>query len=175
MGEAAAASVRPPSSDIRPTPDALREQAFAVLAPWLAGAVFLDLFAGTGANSLEALSRGAATALLVEQSRAAAELSGATSRRSPCRRERCELVAEPAERAVARLARAGAPFGVAWCDPPFAAWDDGVRDSTSPGAGLFSRGARIVLEIPPRRGLSLAGVEVVRELRGPFLLRAAAP
>ena len=66
----------PARSPIRPTPDALREQGFAVLGPLLDGALFLDLFAGTGVNSLEALSRGASRAVLVDDSPAAAALIG---------------------------------------------------------------------------------------------------
>jgi len=161
----------PSSSDIRPTPDALREQAFAVLAPWLPGAVFLDLFAGTGANSLEALSRGAATALLVEQSRAAAELIRRNVAAFAVPPERVRLVAEPAERAVARLAREGARAGVAWCDPPFPAWDDGPAALVlARSSGLLAPGARVVLEVPPRREVAIDGFEIVRELRGAVLL-----
>jgi 16S rRNA (guanine966-N2)-methyltransferase len=55
----------------RPTPDRLREALFNVLAPRIQGAVFADLYAGTGAVGIEALSRGAALAIFVEQNRAA--------------------------------------------------------------------------------------------------------
>lgn len=57
--------------DTRPTPDRLREALFNVLAPRIGGAVFADLYAGTGAVGIEALSRGAARAIFVEQSREA--------------------------------------------------------------------------------------------------------
>lgn len=156
---------------IRPTPDALREQGFAVLAPDLPGASFLDLFAGTGANSLEALSRGAATALLVEQSRAAAELIRRNVAALAVPPERWRLVAEPAERAVARLAREGVRAGVAWCDPFFATWDDGPATlALARSSGLLAPGARVVLEVPPRREVAIDGFEIVRELRGAVLL-----
>ena len=58
--------------DVRPTPDRLREALFNVLAPRIEGAVFLDAYAGTGAVGIEALSRGAARAIFIERSRAAA-------------------------------------------------------------------------------------------------------
>lgn len=61
-----------PGMDVRPTPDRLREALFNVLAPKLHSAVFADIYAGTGAVGIEALSRGAAKAIFVEQSRAAA-------------------------------------------------------------------------------------------------------
>ncbi len=60
-----------PGLNVRPTPDRLREALFNVLAPRIAGAVFADLYAGTGAVGIEALSRGAARAIFVEQNRAA--------------------------------------------------------------------------------------------------------
>jgi 16S rRNA (guanine(966)-N(2))-methyltransferase RsmD len=50
----------PPGLNTRPTSDRLRETLFNVLAPRIVGAVFLDLYAGSGAVGMEALSRGAA-------------------------------------------------------------------------------------------------------------------
>lgn len=60
-----------PGLDTRPTPDRLREALFNILAPRLAGTVFADLFAGTGAVGIEALSRGAKRAIFLESNRAA--------------------------------------------------------------------------------------------------------
>jgi 16S rRNA (guanine966-N2)-methyltransferase len=60
-----------PGFDVRPTPDRLREALFNVLAPRIAGTVFADLYAGTGAVGIEALSRGASRAIFAEQNRAA--------------------------------------------------------------------------------------------------------
>jgi 16S rRNA (guanine(966)-N(2))-methyltransferase RsmD len=63
------ASVR--GLDTRPTPDRLRESLFNILAPRIEGSVFIDLYAGTGAVGIEALSRGASKAIFVEHGRAA--------------------------------------------------------------------------------------------------------
>jgi 16S rRNA (guanine(966)-N(2))-methyltransferase RsmD len=60
--------------ETRPTPDRLREALFDVLAPRIQGTVFLDAYAGSGAVGIEALSRGAAKAIFVERSRAAAAI-----------------------------------------------------------------------------------------------------
>ncbi|HEY2036623.1 MAG TPA: RsmD family RNA methyltransferase, partial [Steroidobacteraceae bacterium] len=57
----------PPGLATRPTSDRLRETLFNVLAPRIEGAAFLDLYAGSGAVGIEALSRGAARAVLVER------------------------------------------------------------------------------------------------------------
>ena len=58
----------------RPTSDRLRETLFNVLAPWIEGAAFLDLYAGSGAVGIEALSRGAARVEFVEREAAALKI-----------------------------------------------------------------------------------------------------
>ena len=69
-----------PGLDVRPTPDRLREALFNVLAPRIQGAIFADAYAGTGAVGIEALSRGAARAIFVEQDRRALNLIRANLR-----------------------------------------------------------------------------------------------
>ena len=63
-----------PGLSTRPTPDRLREALFNVLAPRVEGSVFMDVYAGTGAVGIEALSRGARRAIFIERSRAAVEV-----------------------------------------------------------------------------------------------------
>jgi 16S rRNA (guanine966-N2)-methyltransferase len=63
-----------PGMEVRPTPDRMRESLFSMLAPRISGAVFLDLYAGTGAVGIEALSRGAERAIFVEQNQEAVEV-----------------------------------------------------------------------------------------------------
>ena len=60
-----------PGLDTRPTPDRMREALFNILAPRIEGASFADLYAGTGAVGIEALSRGARSVLFVEASHTA--------------------------------------------------------------------------------------------------------
>src|SRR5579871_4730067 len=60
-----------PGLDTRPTPDRLREALFNILAPRIDGVVLADLYAGTGAVGIEALSRGAERVIFVEQKQAA--------------------------------------------------------------------------------------------------------
>ncbi len=176
-GEWASRRLTGPRADsaIRPTPDALREQGFAILAPILAGATFLDLFAGTGAVSLEALSRGAAFAVAVERDRHAAELIRRNLAALAIGTESCELVPQAVRSAIERLAQRGLHFDAGWCDPPFAQWDDGTSDLAYAAArGLFTAGALIILEVPPRREVAVPGFAVERALRGAVLLRVAA-
>ena len=60
-----------PGLETRPTPDRLRETLFNILAPEISGSVFLDAYAGSGAVGIEALSRGAAAAVFIENSKEA--------------------------------------------------------------------------------------------------------
>ncbi|HVN76926.1 MAG TPA: RsmD family RNA methyltransferase [Thermoanaerobaculaceae bacterium] len=162
----------PKSAPVRPTPDALREQAFAVLGLRLAGAGFLDLFAGTGVNSLEALSRGAALAVLVERSPSAAALIRRNFAALAVRDGAWELAARDVRPALAALAARGRSFEIAWCDPPFASWRDGPAALVQAReGGVLAPGSEVVLEAPPRVDPAVPGFEVVRELRGAFLLR----
>jgi 16S rRNA (guanine(966)-N(2))-methyltransferase RsmD len=64
----------PPGLDTRPTSDRLRETLFNVLAPRISGASFLDLYAGSGAVGIEAISRGASRVAFVERDPAAARV-----------------------------------------------------------------------------------------------------
>lgn len=106
----------PPSPEIRPTPDRVRETLFNWLAPRVPGARCLDLFAGSGALGLEALSRGAAHVTFVERDAAAA-------REIAARLEEWGAHAADVEQTDARgfLERApAAAFDIVFLDPPFA-------------------------------------------------------
>jgi 16S rRNA (guanine966-N2)-methyltransferase len=63
-----------PGTDVRPTPDKVRESLFNILSAQIGGAVFVDAYAGTGAVGIEALSRGARHAIFIEKDRAAVNL-----------------------------------------------------------------------------------------------------
>lgn len=100
---------------LRPTPDRVRETLFNWLTPVIEGARGLDLFAGTGALCLEALSRGASEVVMVERATQVAE---------QLRRNIATLGAHGAAviqaDAVEFLSRAYQPFDVIFLDPPFA-------------------------------------------------------
>ena len=70
-GRARGRRLAAPGEGTRPLADRVKETLFAILEPELPGATFLDLFAGSGAAGIEALSRGAAHATFVERDRAA--------------------------------------------------------------------------------------------------------
>ena len=114
----------PPGDATRPTSDRVREAVFNALGSrdLVRDARVLDLFAGSGALGVEALSRGAAHATFVDDDprarRAVARNLDATGLA-----DRADIVADRAERFLAR--HAGPPFDLAFCDPPyaFAGWD----------------------------------------------------
>jgi 16S rRNA (guanine966-N2)-methyltransferase len=106
------------SAGLRPTSDRARETLFNWLQPMLPGARALDLFAGSGALGLEALSRGAREAVLVERDRAAAESLRETVARLHAQAE-AQVVAADAL-AFLRVPLHGR-FDIVFVDPPFTA------------------------------------------------------
>lgn len=105
---------------LRPTSDKLRETLFNVLAPRIEGARVLDLFAGTGALGLEAVSRGAASVLFVERDRRAHALITDNTRRCGVA-DRCVIIRDEVARALERLRSQPdfTPFDIVLLDPPY--------------------------------------------------------
>jgi len=156
------------SIPLRPTPDATRERAFAVLGEHVVGARVLDLFAGTGAIGLEALSRGAASVTFVEQHRAAARLIRANLEGLGVPEATAVVLVREARRAVPVLARRGEAFDLIWADPPFASWERGLEALAEARAGgILAADAVACLECPDRAALELpVGLELLRDLTG---------
>lgn len=132
------------SPGLRPTSDRVRETLFNWLAPMLPGARVLDLFAGSGALGLEAVSRGAASAVLVERDPALA----AALRAIAARLQGGEAVTVVQSDALAWLGSLpDAGHDLAFVDPPFAAdlWQP-VLDKLLP---KLTGGAWLYVESPP--------------------------
>jgi 16S rRNA (guanine966-N2)-methyltransferase len=133
----------------RPTTDRVREALFGILvsAGAVEGARVLDLYAGTGALALEALSRGASTAVLVEAAlEALAALHANVSALGVG--DRAQIVSGHVEHAMRRAALAG-PFDLVFADPPWAIVDAGrpaaVLSELAQRGGIAAEG-RVVLE-----------------------------
>lgn len=148
----------------------MRERVFAVLGPEVVDAEVLDLFAGTGAVGIEALSRGAARAVFVDIHHSAAKLIRLNTETLGIPVERAKIVNRPAARAVADLARIGRVFDLIWADPPFETWRDGLNAlSAAVGAGLAADDATLCLECPAEAKVSSKlppTIEIVRDLKG---------
>jgi 16S rRNA (guanine966-N2)-methyltransferase len=112
---------------LRPTSDRLRETLFNVLAKNIAGARFLDLFAGTGAVGIEALSRGATEVVFIEKHAPAAALIR-KNLESLDVRSGTTVLAMDALRGLEKLASSSRPesalFDLVFLDPPYAALDE---------------------------------------------------
>jgi 16S rRNA (guanine966-N2)-methyltransferase len=141
----------PPGLDTRPTSDRLRETLFNVLAPRIEGAAFLDLYAGSGAVGLEALSRGAQSVVFVERAPAALKVLRANLSRlgveSGFRVEAASVGAFL--RSAAAAAPKSAAHTVVFLDPPY----DAAREyETAMGllggskAGMLADAAVVVAE-----------------------------
>jgi 16S rRNA (guanine966-N2)-methyltransferase len=144
-GSAKGIHLRAPGPGTRPLADRVKQTLFAILEPELAEAHVLDLFAGSGAAGIEALSRGAASATFVEKDQGAAAVIDAnlraTSLAGPAaavvRWDVVQWLAEPS---------AAVPFDLVIVDPPYAQTEMLVRVLTllgEPDAPL-APGARVV-------------------------------
>jgi 16S rRNA (guanine966-N2)-methyltransferase len=111
----------PPSMQVRPTSDRLRETLFNILAPRIEDVRFLDLCAGSGAVGLEALSRGASFVTFVDRSRKMCGLVEANLDMCLVPEEQTEVVrSEAAEFLRRAAAREHQPWDIAFFDPPYA-------------------------------------------------------
>lgn len=155
---------------VRPTPDAMRERAFAVLGDRVDGARFLDLYAGTGAVGLEALSRGAASVVFVERHSATARILHANCESFELERDRATILVRSAAAVVADFAHRGERFNLAWADPPFESWAEGLKVLAATfAADLLEAGALACLECPAKAEVATAlpeSLEIVRDLAG---------
>jgi len=102
----------------RPTADRLRESIFNIRASSMPNAVVLDLFAGTGALGLEALSRGAATAVFIDSETAAVGIIAKNI--ASCRvTEQAKVIRWDIRRNLNCLASTGPVFDLVFMDPPY--------------------------------------------------------
>ena len=108
----------PKSQKIRPTADRVRESIFNILGQSMNGRVVLDLYAGTGALSFEALSRGANRAVLVDADREAVKLCLANALALGFEPQ-ISVLPVPVGRALAKLHRERQAFDLIFADPPY--------------------------------------------------------
>ena len=103
---------------IRPTSDRVRESVFNIISSRIAGARILDIFAGTGALGLEALSRGASQATFLDASKDACELIKKNANRCGIQ-EKCEIICHDISRPFLPEKIKTHPFSIIFMDPPY--------------------------------------------------------
>jgi 16S rRNA (guanine(966)-N(2))-methyltransferase RsmD len=153
-----------PGLDTRPTSDRLRETLFNVLAPWIEGSVFLDLYAGSGAVGIEALSRGAREVIFVEQAETALR---AIRNNLAALGVKGNYALEPRSvtSGLRRLAETGRQVDLVFLDPPYA--KDGEYALTLNLLGgecgsVLAPGALVIAEHEKRRELDERYGKLVR-------------
>lgn len=135
----------PPGNATRPTGERVREALFDILQGRIEGARTLDLYGGSGALSLEALSRGAEFAVVVEPGGPARRVIAENAARLGMA-TRLRILHGTAERAVAELGRRGEAFDLIFCDPP---WGQGMSAAIATGLRTIAReGAVVAVEHP---------------------------
>lgn len=133
----------PLGRDTRPTLDRVRENVFNILQQPVRGARVLDLFSGSGAMAFEAVSRGAASAVLVDVDKKAHQVEETNCRKLRMD-DRCRLLLMDWQAAVSQLQRADDRFNLVFLDPPYAMHDlCGVMNALKP---LLAEDAIILVE-----------------------------
>lgn len=102
----------------RPTADRVKESLFNILAPYMESSEVLDLFAGTGSLGIEALSRGAASAVFVDKSGEACSIIRENLTHTAMQ-DRSTVYSSDFGTAVAKLALEGRKFDIVFLDPPY--------------------------------------------------------
>jgi 16S rRNA (guanine966-N2)-methyltransferase len=154
--------VAPRGWQVRPTSERVREAIFSALGD-IAGGRVLDLYCGTGALAIEALSRGAGAAVLVDRDTRPA--LGNIERLGLG--ERAELVrAEVPRWLVARATDPDMPaFDLVFVDAPYRLADRVGQELNAHLPGLLAEGGRVVIESAARRPLRLDSLEPLRQRR----------
>ena len=140
----------------RPTSDRVRENVFNIVAPWVEGARVLDLYAGSGAMGLEALSRGAEAAVLVETDRDA--LQAIERNLDKLRLTGATVLRLEAATALAQEGAAGRKYDLVLADPPYAMTDYDSLARYLPG--VLADDGLLVLETSVRTEPALPGLAV---------------
>lgn len=161
----------PPGRDTRPTSDRVREALFSMLGP-LDGARVLDLYAGSGALGIEALSRGAAHVTLVERAAAAQRVIAANLEALGVAGDEARLVRGSAAAALRDASARGEAYDLVLLDPPYRDAQGLGRELSPSLLRVLTPQGRVVAESDRRAPLDLTGLTTTHERRyGDTLIR----
>jgi 16S rRNA (guanine(966)-N(2))-methyltransferase RsmD len=142
----------PQGTAFRPTSDKVREAIFSILGTQVSGGRFLDLYAGTGAVGIEALSRGASSVTFVESDPKAVQLLQKNLRTCQLL-DRAQVCIEQTAAFLAQKDGWGSPYDVLFADPPYAALDELEIMIHAWRPGLLSERATVIIEQDSRTEL----------------------
>lgn len=149
----------PRGQRVRPTSDRVREAIFSALGP-VEGLTVLDVYAGTGALAIEALSRGAERAVLIDRDTRPAlgniRHLGLTDRVRLIRGRLPEALTRP---------DLGGPFDLIFCDPPYRLADRIGGELDTRLSALVAPQGRVIVESPASRPLESTSMKLIRERR----------
>jgi 16S rRNA (guanine966-N2)-methyltransferase len=157
----------PPGRDTRPTSDRVRESLFSILGP-LDGERVLDLFAGSGALGIEALSRGAGSAVFCDVSRAA---TAAIDSNLQALGLVAEVVCDDARRVLRNAHARGAAYDLIFLDPPYRQAERWAADLSVLVPVVLAPGGRVIGESDRRAPLELELPLVDERRYGDTLIR----
>jgi 16S rRNA (guanine966-N2)-methyltransferase len=161
----------PPGNDTRPTSDRVREALFSALGN-IDGTRVLDLFAGSGALAIEALSRGAAHAVINDNNARATATIRDNLRALGLERDVAEVRRREAVRVLRDASEAGESYDLVFLDPPYRLATGLGPDLATSLAPVLAPGARVIGESDRRQPLDLPGMSTTFERRyGDTLLR----
>ncbi len=158
-GSARGIRLAPVPEGVRPTSDRVREAIFNALGQFFDGGEVLDLYAGTGALGIEALSRGCAWATFVEKNGRAARVIRENLRRAGLA-GKGEVLRGDVKEVLGRLVAEGGKFHLIFADPPYRIPPREIGDVLERLAALLAPGGRVVVESsdPP--------AEIVNNMKG---------
>ncbi|WP_276352553.1 16S rRNA (guanine(966)-N(2))-methyltransferase RsmD [Cohnella caldifontis] len=134
-----------PGNTTRPTTDKVKEALFSIIGPYFDGERVLDLFAGTGGLGIEALSRGAGSAVFVDANPRSVEVVRRNLDATKLA-DRAEVYRNDAKKAIKAMEKKGQPFDLVFLDPPYAMVDADRLLTEMEARGLLADGATAVVE-----------------------------
>jgi 16S rRNA (guanine966-N2)-methyltransferase len=160
----------PPGRTTRPTSDRVREALFSILGP-LDGAQVLDLYAGSGALGLEALSRGAERAVFVERDARTAAVLQANLATLGLEAGEADLRRADALAALRDASERGETYSLVLCDPPYRLAAELGGPLTAALGQVLAGDARVVTESDRRDPLHLDLTQIDERRYGDTLIR----
>ncbi len=144
-----------PGEQTRPTTDRIKETLFNIIAPDIPGCVFLDLFAGSGQIGIEALSRGAKTAVFCDNNHRAISIIGKNLAKTGLGKQSV-IFACDASGALSKISGRGMQFDIIYLDPPYEAMVEEKILTQILQLNLLKENGSVIIEAAADRDFSFA-------------------